>query len=305
MRDIDYRDGNGGTLLHAAAAAYDSAAVTVLIAAGADMNARVEGFTPLQIAVNMGSPDVISELVAAGADTRGMNEDELLEEMERIQSLDPFPFDEDDVDEDGIDDDGDDDDPEKAKKLPDLRLPLSPIAMRFFEQIKDQTFTYFACYASSETELDRPVEIFVLYSEKHNAYALLFDEMGCPGVWLNYLSTYVDGTSYWLTNSTERQWLPSPESVGYEIASLNDPTGLLQLFLGERPDRPMVPVSGPAFDEWLDRTFQDWSTQEEAEPDEFDPLGLDPEYFADVEQAGENTPPPRGHLPKGYAPPET
>ena len=66
--DVNARTG-GWTPLHLAAAAGTPENIAALLEAGADVNARLEdGWTPLHIAAALGTPENIAALLEAGAD---------------------------------------------------------------------------------------------------------------------------------------------------------------------------------------------------------------------------------------------
>ncbi|QNA90207.1 ankyrin repeat domain-containing protein [Massilia sp. Dwa41.01b] len=68
---FDQRNFMNDTVLHTVCSWGDFAAVKVLVAAGADVNARGDrGATPLFNAVMGGNPEVVSFLLKAGADPR-------------------------------------------------------------------------------------------------------------------------------------------------------------------------------------------------------------------------------------------
>jgi hypothetical protein len=67
--EIEYRERKGLTALHIAAARADPVATTLLLEAGANVNAACnDGFTPLGYAVMMGNYSVIAQLMDAGSD---------------------------------------------------------------------------------------------------------------------------------------------------------------------------------------------------------------------------------------------
>ena len=69
--DLEARNQNGLTPLHYAAIGGDFEVISTLLAAGADLEARdQDGLTPLHYAASGGSPEVITTLLAAGADLR-------------------------------------------------------------------------------------------------------------------------------------------------------------------------------------------------------------------------------------------
>lgn len=68
---FDQRNFMEDTVLHTVCSWGDLAAVTVLVTAGADVNARGDqGATPLFNAVMGGNPEVVSYLLKSGADAR-------------------------------------------------------------------------------------------------------------------------------------------------------------------------------------------------------------------------------------------
>lgn len=65
---VDFRNGYGDTPLHIVASWGDCRAITVLIDAGAEINATGEtGFTPLHCAAEQNHPDAIRLLLRLGA----------------------------------------------------------------------------------------------------------------------------------------------------------------------------------------------------------------------------------------------
>ena len=77
-RDVFASDPLGWTPLHVAATRGDAAAIAVLVAAGAPLEARAEhGYTPLHEAAEGGHLDAVRALLAAGADRDALNGDGL------------------------------------------------------------------------------------------------------------------------------------------------------------------------------------------------------------------------------------
>jgi ankyrin repeat protein len=74
-RLIADRDGFGGTALHVGAGFRQKDVAELLLAKGADVNARMEshGVTPLHIAAGLGYKDIAEVLLANGADVDARN----------------------------------------------------------------------------------------------------------------------------------------------------------------------------------------------------------------------------------------
>ena len=74
--DVNAKDEDGYTPLHFAVANDDKELAELLIAAGADMNAKTDMFeeTPLHVAVVLGNKEIVELLIAKGADVNSMNE---------------------------------------------------------------------------------------------------------------------------------------------------------------------------------------------------------------------------------------
>lgn len=74
-RSIEHRDKSGGTALHVAVAFQQKGVAELLLAKGADVNARMYryGVTPLHIAAGSGYEDITELLLANGADVHARN----------------------------------------------------------------------------------------------------------------------------------------------------------------------------------------------------------------------------------------
>ncbi len=92
---VNYKNGYGDAPLHIVCGWGDCEAIRILIAAGADINAKGEtGFTPLHYAVEQNHPEAIKLLLSLGAVTL-LNDDDcspiqlakLLENVEAIEAL--------------------------------------------------------------------------------------------------------------------------------------------------------------------------------------------------------------------------
>jgi len=71
---VDVRDEMQNTPLHEAAAYNQVEAIAILVAAGADLNARdIHGDRPLHKAVSYGCKEAVDQLVKFGADVRAQN----------------------------------------------------------------------------------------------------------------------------------------------------------------------------------------------------------------------------------------
>ena len=91
--DVMAKDKYGWTPLHSAARYGSSEVIPPLLAAGADVMARLEdggGWTPLHLAASHGSPAKIQALLDAGADAKAKNKDgktpwDLVQENEKLK----------------------------------------------------------------------------------------------------------------------------------------------------------------------------------------------------------------------------
>ena len=134
---------------------------------------EVKGLTPLQVALNIGNRRNLKALVAAGANTRGRSEPQLLMELKRKDVVD-FEPDCGDMGEADI----------VPARLPDLRTPLGVVDQRFFNQLLAQSFSYFGCYPEAFSD-DGPFEVFAIVSQEHGAFAPLVADMASQGVWVS------------------------------------------------------------------------------------------------------------------------
>jgi len=72
--NLEDRDKNGRTLLHRACEAKQAKTVSVLVAAGADVNSRDGGGTTPLLATDADATDILEILLTAGADPNAANE---------------------------------------------------------------------------------------------------------------------------------------------------------------------------------------------------------------------------------------